>query len=128
MNGDDLLRNLLRTESPPIPEVPMEELLETPENTADDTQPLPLLAEAPPEREHWRGYVLVNVNTNVEQVCDDVKRRLGEHFRGMSLVTGIYDLIVRVEADSKATFKETLILVRETPGVIQSVTLLDLNG
>ena len=52
---------------------------------------------------------------------------LGERFRGMSLVTGIYDLIVRVEAETKEQFKETLILIRETPGVTSSVTLLDLN-
>lgn len=127
MQGNRSFRTLFRSEAPPVPEVPLEELLEAPDG-ADDTQPAPLLADAPPEREHWRGYVLVNVNTNVEQVCDDVKRRLGEHFRGMSLVTGIYDLIVRVEAEGKAEFKEMLIRIRETPGVIQSVTLLDLNG
>jgi hypothetical protein len=34
---------------------------------------------------------------------------------------------VRVEAETKEQFKETLILIRETPGVISSVTLLDLN-
>ena len=91
------------------------------------TEPEPLLAPQSIEREQWRGYVLICVNANVVKVCDTVKERLGERFRGMSLVTGIYDLIVRVEADSKEQFKETLILVRETPGVISSVTLLDLN-
>jgi hypothetical protein len=91
------------------------------------TEPEPLLAPQSVEREQWRGYVLICVNANVVKVCDTVKERLGERFRGMSLVTGIYDLIVRVEADSKEQFKETLILVRETPGVISSVTLLDLN-
>ena len=91
------------------------------------TEPEPLLAPQSVEHEHWRGYVLICVNANVVKVCDTVKERLGERFRGMSLVTGIYDLIVRVEADSKEQFKETLILVRETPGVISSVTLLDLN-
>ncbi len=87
----------------------------------------PLLAPQGAEREQWRGYVLICVNANVVQVCEAVKERLNDRFRGMSLVTGIYDLIVRVEADSKEQFKETLILVRETPGVISSVTLLDLN-
>ncbi len=91
------------------------------------TEPEPLLAPQGVEREQWRGYVLICVNANVVKVCEMVKERLGERFRGMSLVTGIYDLIVRVEADSKEQFKETLILVRETPGVISSVTLLDLN-
>lgn len=91
------------------------------------TEPEPLLAQESVEREQWRGYVLICVNANVVKVCEMVKERLAERFRGMSLVTGIYDLIVRVEADSKEQFKETLILVRETPGVISSVTLLDLN-
>ncbi|MHB8644584.1 MAG: hypothetical protein ACYDAR_02205 [Thermomicrobiales bacterium] len=91
------------------------------------TEPEPLLAPQSIEREHWRGYVLICVNANVVKVCEMVKERLGERFRGMSLVTGIYDLIVRVEAGSKEQFKETLILVRETPGVISSVTLLDLD-
>ncbi len=91
------------------------------------TEPEPLLATEGVEREQWRGYVLICVNANVVKVCETVKERLGERFRGMSLVTGIYDLIVRVEADSREQFKETLILVRETPGVISSVTLLDLN-
>ena len=90
-------------------------------------RPEPLLAPQNVEHEQWRGYVLICVNANVVKVCETVKERLGERFRGMSLVTGIYDLIVRVEADSKEQFKETLILVRETPGVISSVTLLDLN-
>lgn len=91
------------------------------------TEPEPLLAAQSVEREQWRGYVLICVNANVVKVCETVKERLDKRFRGMSLVTGIYDLIVRVEADSKEQFKETLILVRETPGVISSVTLLDLN-
>jgi hypothetical protein len=91
------------------------------------TEPEPLLAPQGVEREQWRGYVLICVNANVVQVCDSVKERLGERFRGMSLVTGIYDLIVRVEADTKEQFKETLILIRETPGVTSSVTLLDLD-
>ncbi len=91
------------------------------------TEPEPLLAAQGVEREQWRGYVLICVNANVVKVCEAVKERLGERFRGMSLVTGIYDLIVRVEADSREQFKETLILVRETPGVISSVTLLDLD-
>jgi hypothetical protein len=91
------------------------------------TEPEPLLAPQSVEHEQWRGYVLICVNANVVKVCEMVKDRLGERFRGMSLVTGIYDLIVRVEADSKEQFKETLILVRETPGVTSSVTLLDLN-
>ncbi len=91
------------------------------------TEPEPLLATQDVEREQWRGYVLICVNANVVKVCEMVKERLGERFRGMSLVTGIYDLIVRVEADNREQFKETLILVRETPGVISSVTLLDLN-
>ncbi len=93
----------------------------------DAAEPEPLLAPQGVEREQWRGYVLICVNANVMKVCETVKERLGGRFRGMSLVTGIYDLIVRVEADSKEQFKETLILVRETPGVISSVTLLDLN-
>jgi hypothetical protein len=97
------------------------------EELGDATEPEPLLAPKGVEREQWRGYVLICVNANVVKVCETVKERLGERFRGMSLVTGIYDLIVRVEADSKEQFKETLILVRETPGVISSVTLLDLN-
>lgn len=97
------------------------------EELGDATEPEPLLAPQGVEREQWRGYVLICVNANVVKVCETVKERLGERFRGMSLVTGIYDLIVRVEADSKEQFKETLILVRETPGVISSVTLLDLN-
>lgn len=92
-----------------------------------EPQPEPLLAPEGAERGQWRGYVLICVNANVVQVCEMVKERLGERFRGMSLVTGIYDLIVRVEADSKEQFKETLILVRETPGVTSSVTLLDLD-
>lgn len=91
------------------------------------TEPDPLLAPQGVEREQWRGYVLICVNANVVKVCESVKDRLGDRFRGMSLVTGIYDLIVRVEADTKEQFKETLILVRETPGVISSVTLLDLD-
>lgn len=91
------------------------------------TEPEPLLATQGVEREQWRGYVLICVNANVVKVCEMVKERLGERFRGMSLVTGIYDLIVRVEADSREQFKETLILVRETPGVTTSVTLLDLD-
>lgn len=91
------------------------------------TEPEPLLAPQGVEREQWRGYVLICVNANVVQVCNSVKERLGERFRGMSLVTGIYDLIVRVEADTKEQFKETLILIRETPGVTSSVTLLDLD-
>jgi hypothetical protein len=90
-------------------------------------EPEPLLAPQGIEREQWRGYVLICVNTNVVQVCDAVKGRLGDRFRGMSLVTGIYDLIVRVEAETKEQFKETLILIRETPGVNSSVTLLDLD-
>ncbi|MDQ2785193.1 MAG: hypothetical protein M3Y58_09360 [Chloroflexota bacterium] len=97
------------------------------EELGDANEPEPLLAPQDVEREQWRGYVLICVNANVVKVCETVKERLGERFRGMSLVTGIYDLIVRVEADSKEQFKETLILVRETPGVISSVTLLDLN-
>ncbi len=97
------------------------------EELGDATEPEPLLAPQGVEREQWRGYVLICVNANVVKVCETIKERLGERFRGMSLVTGIYDLIVRVEADSKEQFKETLILVRETPGVISSVTLLDLN-
>jgi len=97
------------------------------EELGDATEPEPLLAPESVEREQWRGYVLICVNANVVKVCEAVKERLSERFRGMSLVTGIYDLIVRVEADSKEQFKETLILVRETPGVISSVTLLDLN-
>lgn len=97
------------------------------EELGDATEPEPLLAPQGVEREQWRGYVLICVNANVVKVCETVKERLGERFRGMSLVTGIYDLIVRVEADSKEQFKETLILVRETPGVISSVTLLDLD-
>ncbi len=97
------------------------------EELGDATEPEPLLAPESVEREQWRGYVLICVNANVVKVCEAVKERLGKRFRGMSLVTGIYDLIVRVEADSKEQFKETLILVRETPGVISSVTLLDLN-
>lgn len=97
------------------------------EELGDANEPEPLLASEGTEREQWRGYVLICVNANVVKVCEMVKERLAERFRGMSLVTGIYDLIVRVEADSKEQFKETLILVRETPGVISSVTLLDLN-
>lgn len=97
------------------------------EQFAEATEPEPLLAPQGVEREQWRGYVLICVHENVVQVCEAVKARLGGRFRGMSLVTGIYDLIVRVEADSKEQFKETLILVRETPGVTSSVTLLDLN-
>lgn len=97
------------------------------EELGEATEPDPLLASEETEREQWRGYVLICVNANVVKVCETVKERLGERFRGMSLVTGIYDLIVRVEAGSKEQFKETLILVRETPGVISSVTLLDLN-
>lgn len=97
------------------------------EQLGDATEPTPLLAPQDVEREQWRGYVLICVNANVVKVCNTVKERLGDRFRGMSLVTGIYDLIVRVEADSKEQFKETLILVRETPGVASSVTLLDLN-
>jgi len=97
------------------------------EELGDANEPEPLLASQNVEREQWRGYVLICVNANVVKVCEMVKERLGTRFRGMSLVTGIYDLIVRVEADSKEQFKETLILVRETPGVISSVTLLDLN-
>ncbi len=130
MSENESLRGLFRSSTPvTIPEVPLEELLEAPAaTTGDETQLAPLLADGPPEREHWRGYVLVNVNTNVEQVCDTIRERLGGHFRGMSLVTGIYDLIVRVEAEGRAEFKQTLILIRETPGVSQSVTLLDLNG
>jgi hypothetical protein len=93
----------------------------------DATETEPLLAPQGVERDQWRGYVLICVNTNVVQVCDAVRARLGERFRGMSLVTGIYDLIVRVEADTKEQFKETLILIRETPGVSSSVTLLDLD-
>src|SRR5215471_7136511 len=89
----------------------------------DATAPEPLLAPQGVEREQWRGYVLICVHANVVQVCSAVKERLGERFRGMSLVTGIYDLIVRVEADTKEQFKETLILIRETPGVTSSVTL-----
>lgn len=107
--------------------VEAETLLAEEFGVALEPQPEPLLAPAPTEREQWRGYVLICVNANVVQVCEMVKERLGERFRGMSLVTGIYDLIVRVEADSKEQFKETLILVRETPGVISSVTLLDLD-
>jgi hypothetical protein len=102
------------------PETLMEEL-------GDATEPDPLLAPQSIEREQWRGYVLICVNANVVKVCNTVKERLGERFRGMSLVTGIYDLIVRVEAATKEQFKETLILIRETPGVTSSVTLLDLN-
>jgi len=102
------------------PETLMEEL-------GDATEPDPLLAPQSVEREQWRGYVLICVNANVVKVCNTVKERLGERFRGMSLVTGIYDLIVRVEVETKEQFKETLILIRETPGVTSSVTLLDLN-
>lgn len=102
------------------PETLMEEL-------GDATEPDPLLAPQAVEHEQWRGYVLVCVNANVVNVCNAVKERLGDRFRGMSLVTGIYDLIVRVETETKEQFKETLILVRETPGVTSSVTLLDLN-
>lgn len=97
------------------------------EQLGDATEPTPLLAPQDVEREQWRGYVLICVNANVVKVCNTVKERLGDRFRGMSLVTGIYDLIVRVEAETKEQFKETLILVRETPGVTSSVTLLDLN-
>jgi len=97
------------------------------EDVGDAIAPDPLLVPQAIEREQWRGYVLICVNANVVNVCDSVKDRLGERFRGMSLVTGIYDLIVRVEAETKEQFKETLILVRETPGVTSSVTLLDLN-
>jgi hypothetical protein len=97
------------------------------EEVGDATEPAPLLAPQGVEREQWRGYVLICVNANVVKVCESVKERLGDRFRGMSLVTGIYDLIVRVEAETKEQFKETLILIRETPGVISSVTLLDLN-
>ncbi len=93
----------------------------------DAAEPEPLLAPQGVEQDQWRGYVLICVNANVVKVCEMVKERLGDRFRGMSLVTGLYDLIVRVEADSKEQFKETLILVRETPGVISSVTLLDLD-
>lgn len=96
-------------------------------DTGLEPEPEPLLAPQGVEREQWRGYVLICINANVVQVCEEVKERLGARFRGMSLVTGIYDLIVRVEADSREQFKETLILVRETPGVTTSVTLLDLN-
>ena len=131
MNGDDLLKNLFRTQTrTAIPEVLMEEMAETDsplDDTSSDLAPAPLLAAASEDHEQWRGYVLICVNANVVQVCDHVKSRLGAHFRGMSLVTGIYDLIVRLEADSKEQFKEMLILVRETPGVIQSITLLDLD-
>jgi len=131
MNGDDLLKNLFRTPMrTAIPEVLMEEMAAT-DSPLDDLSsglaPDPLLAEASEDHEQWRGYVLICVNANLMQVCDHVKSRLGAHFRGMSLVTGIYDLIVRLEADSKEQFKEMLILVRETPGVTQSITLLDLN-
>ena len=97
------------------------------EQQGGTTEPEPLLAPQDVEQEQWRGYVLICVNANVVKVCESVKERLGDRFRGMSLVTGIYDLIVRVEAETKEQFKETLILVRETPGVISSVTLLDLN-
>jgi hypothetical protein len=97
------------------------------EEVGDATEPDPLLAPQSVEREQWRGYVLICVNANVVKVCESVKERLGDRFRGMSLVTGIYDLIVRVEAETKEQFKETLILIRETPGVTSSVTLLDLN-
>lgn len=97
------------------------------EQLGGTTEPEPLLAPQGVEREQWRGYVLICVNANVVKVCESVKERLGDRFRGMSLVTGLYDLIVRVEAETKEQFKETLILVRETPGVISSVTLLDLD-
>jgi len=130
MSGDDLLKSLFRTPGrSPIPEVLMEEaetLVAAPD-VSGDVAPHPLLAEHPVDHGQWRGYVLICVNANVMSVCDRVKERLGTQFRGMSLVTGIYDLIVRVEAESKEQFKDMLILVRETPGVIQSVTLLDLN-
>lgn len=132
MARDERLENIfgVRTRRPPVPSVA------DPDDTSDtlsalDTDetiaPEPLLAETPMQHEQWRGYVLVCVNANVEKVCESVKERLNGHFRGMSLVTGLYDLIVRVEADSKEEFKQTLILVRETPGVVQSVTLMDLN-
>lgn len=107
-----------------VPRVDLETLMAEPTETPE---PEPLLAPQSVEREQWRGYVLICVNANVVQVCNTVKERLGDHFRGMSLVTGLYDLIVRVEAESREEFKETLILVRETPGVTSSVTLLDLN-
>jgi hypothetical protein len=97
------------------------------QDLGEEKAPDPLLAPQALEPEQWRGYVLICVNANVVKVCDSVKERLSDRFRGMSLVTGIYDLIVRVEADTKEQFKETLILVRETPGVVSSVTLLDLN-
>src|SRR6185437_9034973 len=97
------------------------------EDAGNVTAPDPLLAPQTVQREQWRGYVLICVNANVVQVCESVKERLGDRFRGMPLVTGIYDLIVRVETETKEQFKETLILIRETPGVISSVTLLDLN-
>ena len=134
MDREDGLRNLftrtrpVRTRTAAEADIEAEMVPEMPEpERGDATASEPLLAPQGIEREQWRGYVLICVNANVVKVCDTVKERLGERFRGMSLVTGIYDLIVRVEADSKEQFKETLILVRETPGVISSVTLLDLN-
>ena len=128
MSGDDLLKNFFAHPHSPIPEVLMEEM-DAPltDDESGEVAPDPLLAEHPVEQGMWRGYVLICMNANVVEVCERVKERLGEHFRGMSLVTGLYDLIVRLEADSKEQFKEMLILVRETPGVTQSVTLLDLN-
>ncbi len=134
MAGDDLYDKLFGTRTRRETFVPDVEAPDdgngasrTDAATADATATEPLLAPADIPAEHWRGYVLVCVNANVERVCESVKERLGGHFRGMSLVTGLYDLIVRVEAASKEEFKQTLILVRETPGVVQSVTLMDLN-
>jgi hypothetical protein len=135
MDRETGMRNLLsrtrRLRTREEGEADIEAELVEPQNAmeeADDaTAPGPLLAPQGVEREQWRGYVLICVNANVVKVCESVKERLSDRFRGMSLVTGIYDLIVRVEADTKEQFKETLILVRETPGVISSVTLLDLN-
>ncbi len=134
MDRETGMRNLLtrtrRLRTRQEEEADIEAELTEPQRRAEEgnaTAPDPLLAPQAVEREQWRGYVLICVNANVVKVCESVKERLGDRFRGMSLVTGIYDLIVRVEADTKEQFKETLILVRETPGVISSVTLLDLN-
>lgn len=135
MDRESGMRNLFtrtrRLRTSPEGEADIEADLLDPETLIEElgaaTAPDPLLAPQSAEREQWRGYVLICVNANVVSVCNAVKERLGDRFRGMSLVTGIYDLIVRVEAETKEQFKETLILVRETPGVTSSVTLLDLN-
>jgi len=70
------------------------------------------------------AFVLVNVQAGAEEEILDTLKKL-EHVREVYAIYGIYDLLVKVEADSLEKIKETVNLkLRKLEKVRSSLTMV----